>query len=111
MPRSTSQPKVAAAEFPSNVSLCLFRVLQEALHNAVKHSGARTFDVKLWESDGCVHLQVCDPGRGFDFETARTGRGLGLVSMHERLKLVNGDLSVDSQPGRGTKVYARAPYH
>ena len=103
--------EVAAAEFPSNVSLCLFRVLQEALHNAVKHSGARAFDVKLWESEGCVHLQVCDPGRGFDFESARTGRGLGLVSMHERLKLVNGDLSVDSQPGRGTKVYARAPFH
>jgi PAS domain S-box-containing protein len=100
---------IVSAGFPSNVSLCFFRVLQEALHNAVKHSGARHFDVRLWEAEGSVHLRVSDPGNGFDVDAARAGRGLGLVSMQERLKLVAGELSVEAQCGRGTTVYARAP--
>jgi signal transduction histidine kinase len=91
------------------VSLCLFRVLQEALHNAAKHSGVRHFEVMLWGRTGEIHLAVSDAGAGFDFQTTKEGRGLGLTSMQERLKLVNGELSIDSHPKRGTTIHARAP--
>jgi PAS domain S-box-containing protein len=89
------------------VSLCLFRVLQEALHNALKHSGVRQFNVQLWGSPDAIHLAVTDRGSGFDSGVAKLGRGLGLVSMEERLKLVDGDLAVVTSPGAGTTVYAR----
>jgi PAS domain S-box-containing protein len=93
----------------AEISLCLFRVLQEALHNAVKHSGVRRFEVELRETPDAIVLSVHDAGRGFDAESAITGRGLGLTSMQERMKLVNGDLSVDSQAKHGTTILARVP--
>ncbi len=92
-----------------DISLCFFRVLQEALHNAVKHSRVRHFDVCLWGTPEEIHLTVKDSGVGFDRDAARTGRGLGLISMEERVKLVNGTLSIDSQLQRGTTVHARVP--
>jgi PAS domain S-box-containing protein len=94
--------------FPQ-ISLTLFRVLQEALHNAVKHSGVRHFEVELWGQPCEVHLKVSDSGAGFDPEAALKGRGIGLISMKERLKLVNGELSVKSRPERGTTIHARVP--
>ena len=93
-----------------DISLCLFRVLQEALHNSAKHSGVRHFEVRLWGTSDEIHLTVKDSGAGFDRETAKESRGLGLVSMEERLKLVNGTLSIDSQPKRGTTIHARLPF-
>jgi PAS domain S-box-containing protein len=99
-------------QLPSDISLCLFRVLQEALHNAAKHSNVEHFDVELWGARDDIHLVITDPGRGFDLAAAKaTGRGLGLVSMTERLKLVNGDLSIETQPRHGTRIHARAPFH
>jgi signal transduction histidine kinase len=92
-----------------DISLCLFRVLQEALHNSAKHSGVRYFEVRLWGVSGEIHLTVRDSGLGFDGEVARESRGIGLISMEERLKLVNGTLSIASQPTRGTTVHARVP--
>src|SRR5262249_37512133 len=83
---------------PQEISLCLFRVLQEALHNGVKHSRVRHFEVELRGTSEAVHLTIRDSGIGFDPEAAVKSRGLGLTSMQERLKLVNGELSVDSQP-------------
>ncbi len=94
---------------PPDISLCLFRVLQEALHNSVKHSGAQQVDVGLWETSDEIHLSVCDRGVGFDTQAAKVGRGLGLVSMEERLKLVKGTLFIESQLNRGTTVHARVP--
>jgi PAS domain S-box-containing protein len=95
---------------PPDASLCVFRVLQEALHNAAKHSGARHFEVRLWGTPGEFHLTVRDSGTGFNREAAKESRGLGLISMEERLKLVNGSLSIDSQPERrGTTIHARVP--
>jgi PAS domain S-box-containing protein len=94
---------------PSETSLCLFRVLQEALHNAVKHSQVRHFDVDLRAIADAVHLSIRDTGMGFDPEAALRGRGLGLTSMKERLKLVGGDLIVDSELKRGTTILARVP--
>jgi signal transduction histidine kinase len=92
-----------------DISLCLFRIAQEALHNSAKHSGVRQFEVRLWGSSDEIHLTVKDSGAGFDREAARESRGLGLISMEERLKLVNGTLSIDSQPKRGTTIHARVP--
>ena len=92
-----------------DISLSLFRVAQEALHNSVKHSGTRQVEVELFEKEDDVHLIVRDKGHGFDLERATKGKGLGLVSMRERLKLVKGELSIDSHPGRGTTVHATVP--
>jgi PAS domain S-box-containing protein len=93
----------------ADISLCLFRVLQEALHNSKKHSGVRHFEVRLWGTMDEIHLTVSDSGTGFNREAAKGSRGLGLISMEERLKLVNGTLLIESQPKRGTSVYARVP--
>ena len=93
----------------ADISLCLFRVVQEALHNSAKHSGVRYFEVRLWGVSGEIHLTVTDSGLGFDREAAKESRGIGLISMEERLKLVNGTLSIASQPKRGTTVHARVP--
>ena len=73
---------------PKDVSLCLFRVAQEALHNAVKYSGESQFKVELSATADEVQLQVTDAGDGFDVEEVKENRGLGLVSMQERVHLV-----------------------
>jgi PAS domain S-box-containing protein len=91
------------------VSLCLFRVLQEGLQNAVKHSGARSFTVDLQGTEESIELTVADFGNGFEEQEAFTRHGLGLISMRERLQLVHGELSVKSQPGAGTTIRARVP--
>ena len=96
---------------PTELSLSLFRVLQEALRNATKHSGVKRFEVRLWGSTGEVHLTISDHGAGFDTEAAMKSTGLGLTSMQERLRLVNGELSINSRPKGGTTVHARVPLH
>jgi len=94
---------------PQEVALCLFRVLQEALQNAVKHSGSRSFDVSLVGALKTIQLTVRDSGNGFDLEEAIKGRGIGLTSMKERVKLVHGELSIDSGPQRGTLIHVTVP--
>jgi signal transduction histidine kinase len=94
---------------PLEISFALFRVLQEALLNSAKHSGERHFEVELYGTSGAIHLTVFDSGVGFDPGVAMQGSGLGLTSMRERLKLVNGEFSIDSQAQRGTKIHATAP--
>jgi signal transduction histidine kinase len=96
---------------PPEISLCLFRVLQEALHNAVQHSGVRQVDARLWATSDEIQLTISDRGVGFDTETAKTSRGLGLNRMRERLKLVKGNLSIDSQPKGGTTIHACVPFN
>jgi signal transduction histidine kinase len=96
-------------ELPEEISLCLFRILQEALQNATRHSGSRHFQVSLKRRANNIELAVQDSGIGFKPEEAIKGPGLGLTSMQERLKLVNGQLSVDSGPQRGTTIHARVP--
>jgi signal transduction histidine kinase len=93
-----------------NISLCLFRVLQESLHNSAKHSGTRHFDVRLWGSKREIHLTVGDSGVGFDREASKHTAGIGLISMQERLNLVNGTFSIESKPNRGTTIHARIPF-
>jgi PAS domain S-box-containing protein len=94
---------------PQDISLCLFRVSQEALQNAVKHSGVRHFDVELRCASDAIQLTVRDSGSGFDPEGASKTQGLGLVSMAERVKLVGGRLLIDSQPHHGTTIHAKVP--
>ncbi len=94
---------------PPDVAINLFRVLQEALSNATKYSGASRCDVSLRGTNGQLQLAVHDEGRGFDIEAALATSGLGLVSMRERLKLVNGSVAIESKPGAGTTIRATAP--
>jgi PAS domain S-box-containing protein len=94
---------------PKEIALCLFRVLQEALQNAAKHSGARFFTVELQGSSGEIELTVKDLGVGFDQQNAFNRRGLGLISMRERLQLVGGELSIKSESSHGTTISARVP--
>jgi PAS domain S-box-containing protein len=96
---------------PGEVSLSIFRVVQEALRNAVKYSGQRYFRVRLQESSGQLELEVSDQGIGFDTTKTKKGVGLGLVSMAERIYQVNGTFSIDSQPNVGTRIRASVPLH
>jgi PAS domain S-box-containing protein len=92
-----------------DVALCLFRVLQEALHNAAKHSQVSHFDVHLSGIPGEIQLTISDAGVGFDVESANSGRGLGLISMRERVKVVKGTISISSMLMRGTQINVRIP--
>ena len=96
-------------DLPREVSLCLFRIMQEALQNAIKHGGAQQFRVLLKGGNNEIELIVRDTGKGFEPAQVRKGHGLGLTSMRERLKPVNGTVSIESELGRGTTVHARVP--
>jgi signal transduction histidine kinase len=93
---------------PREVSIALFRVIQEALHNSVKHSGGKHFEVRLQGKQGRIELEVSDRGTGFDV-SARNGRGLGLVNMAERVHQVNGTFRIDSSLNLGTTVRVNVP--
>ncbi|MHB8725500.1 MAG: PAS domain-containing protein [Casimicrobiaceae bacterium] len=94
---------------PQLESAC-FRIVQEAVTNALRHSGARHLSVVLRRSDGSVTLEVADDGSGFDVaaarERGRKGASTGLLSMEERAQLLGGEFSIDSAPGAGTRVTA-----
>lgn len=94
---------------PREMSLCLYRVLQEALQNVVKHSVSRHAHVSLNGQLNTINLTVKDSGAGFDPHEAMRGPGLGLTSMTERLKVIDGQLSIHSERGRGTIIHAVAP--
>lgn len=94
---------------PQEIAVSLFRVLQEALRNAVRHSRSGHFEVRLSGIPGGIELSVHDTGVGFDPEAALKSRGLGLISMQERIKLVKGEFSIASQVNRGTTIHARVP--
>ena len=98
-----------ASAVPFEIGVTLFRILQEALHNAVKHSGVKRIDVQLSEHPNEIHLTIIDEGKGFDIEAARQGRGLGLASMEERVRLVKGTMAVASKPMGGTTIRVRVP--
>lgn len=96
-------------KIPKDVALCLFRIVQEALRNVVKHSGTAEAKVELSGSSGGIELCISDAGAGFNPESAPTKGGIGLVSMHERLRLVGGHLVVESEPSHGTRIRVRVP--
>ena len=94
---------------PKDISLCLFRVVQEALRNVVKHSGATEVAVELARHGDQIDLCISDAGAGFDPAFAKVEAGLGLISMRERLRLVGGHLSIESEVSHGTRIRARTP--
>ncbi|MGB9243244.1 MAG: PAS domain S-box protein [Candidatus Acidiferrales bacterium] len=97
------------SEIPKNVSLCLFRVTQEALGNVVKHSGSQRADVGITCVANEIRLRIADAGRGFDSDLRSAHAGIGLIGMRERLRLVGGALSVRSSPAQGTEILAQVP--
>jgi signal transduction histidine kinase len=96
-------------EIPKDVSLCLYRIVEGALQNVVKHSGAEEAKVELSGHDHQIDLCISDSGTGFSPESARVEAGIGLISMRERLRLVGGILSIESEPSHGTRIRVRVP--
>jgi two-component system, chemotaxis family, CheB/CheR fusion protein len=94
---------------PENTALCLFRVTQEGLRNIAKHSKAGRVGVTLSRTGKDLLLLIEDDGDGFDLGQARTRRGLGLVSMEERVRLAEGKFNISSQPGVGTQIQVYVP--
>jgi two-component system sensor histidine kinase UhpB len=94
-------------ELSPDAQVVVYRVAQEALVNAARHSGATRVEVSLEPCDSGVRLQVADNGSGFAF--AEEGKGLGLDGMRERALLVGGALEIDSRPGKGTSVTLEVP--
>jgi signal transduction histidine kinase len=91
------------------VSICAFRIAQEALRNVVKHSGATTAVVELASERNRLVLCVSDSGNGFDANSVDGRAGLGLISMRERLRLIKGQLSIQSMPRAGTRIRVEVP--
>jgi PAS domain S-box-containing protein len=91
-----------------DMQLCLYRVAQEALNNMVRHSRSSTAFVRLIESRGISRLEIADIGVGFDL--VNTGEGLGLASMRERLRSIDGTFTITSSPGHGTQVVAEVAH-
>jgi signal transduction histidine kinase len=96
----------SAGELPDDLKTCIYRVVQEALHNCARHAQARSVRVVVRQKGSRIILSVEDDGRGFD---ARRVRGLGLVGMEERVRHLGGEFHILSTPGTGTKVDVELP--
>jgi len=94
---------------PSDAALCMFRVIQEALRNVKKHSGATRAEVRLEQLDGRLQVSVSDHGRGFDSNKPSAKRGIGIHSMEERLRLLGGKLEIQAKLMEGTSINAWLP--
>jgi PAS domain S-box-containing protein len=97
------------ARLSQEISLCLYRIVQECLNNVIKHSGAQEAKVELRGTGEEIWLRVSDMGIGFDIESSAIKKGLGLVSMRERLRLVGGQMSISSRPSQGTQIDVKVP--
>ncbi len=94
---------------PGDVALCLYRIAQEALRNVIQHSGAESARVEITKTASELKLQISDSGTGFDPKIARTSRGLGLLSMRERLRQVDGTILFMRIEPTGTRIDVRIP--
>jgi signal transduction histidine kinase len=99
----------SADQMPFQIAVCLYRIVQEALCNAAKHSNAREVVVSLFLSKEETRLSIVDDGRGFDVIQPGQNSGLGLISMEERAKIVGGRFSIDSHMGAGTRIEVVVP--
>lgn len=95
---------------PSDMEVALFRLVQEAVQNSLKHAEPKQVQVKLSISKEMVTVVVKDDGKGFDSSIQKEG-SFGLVGMRERVELLEGEMTIDSQPGAGTLVFIQIPYH
>ena len=101
--------KIISSDMPANVSLCLFRIVQEGLQNVAKHSRTKACKVELTVEQEGIVLRIIDAGVGFDPASPGHKDGLGLISMRERLRLVNGSIQLVSSPKHGTRLEVRVP--
>jgi len=97
------------ARLPKEVTLCVFRIVQEALRNCMKHSGASVARVVLVNTGSEVRLSVTDEGSGFVMNRRTMERGLGFTSVRERLRIVRGTMNINSSPSRGTRLEVSIP--
>ena len=93
---------------PHDLTLCLFRIVQEALQNAVRHGSAHSVSLDLAGDPQGLTLAIVDDGVGFDVD-AVSAKGLGLISMRERLEPLGGTLEIHSRPGTGTRLNVFVP--
>jgi signal transduction histidine kinase len=100
------QAESAFGDLPAEYATTIYRLVQEALNNAVRHSGAKTARVEVEQSNRRIRVRITDDGRGFD---PKRTRGLGILGMEERVKRLNGEFTVDSAPGRGASILADLP--
>jgi signal transduction histidine kinase len=98
---------------PTKVDTAIFRIIQEAATNIVRHASAESASISIEFEEASIAVHIEDDGRGFDLDEAmrstREGRGLGLLSMKERAELLGGILSIKSQPGQGTQINLEIP--
>jgi signal transduction histidine kinase len=103
----------AAERVPFDVEIAVFRAIQEALSNVLRHAGAESVWIRLSVAEGVLEAEIEDDGVGFDpaevATPAASGRGLGILGMRERLDLVSGSVEIESSPGAGTRVLMRVP--
>jgi signal transduction histidine kinase len=93
-------------DLPDEYKICVYRLVQEALHNAVRHAHARNAKVRVTGGAGGIEIEVSDDGQGFD---PQRSRGLGILGMEERVKRLGGSLAVKSAPGQGATLKAELP--
>jgi signal transduction histidine kinase len=98
------------SDIPEDVTLCLFRIVQEALRNVKRHSGADRAEVRLAGWGAKLHLSVSDRGVGFDTNELSKLDGIGIRSMEERLRLLGGQLDIHSRPKEGTRIEVWLPF-
>jgi signal transduction histidine kinase len=106
---ATCEQETSPEAMPMEVASCLYRIAQEALHNISKHARASRVRLMLTGSPQGVGLRIHDDGAGFDLKAGRWQHGVGIVSMKERVRLVQGEFSIHSEPARGTTVSVFVP--
>ena len=101
---------VKEIDVPKDKEIHIFRMIQEIIHNTIKHAGATSLQIGLSEQDNCLLLLTKDNGKGFDLEKARKNSlGLGLKSIESRCEVLNGRISIESIPGTGTNYFIKIP--
>jgi two-component system sensor histidine kinase UhpB len=105
----TLQAGRAVKDIPADVSLCIYRVVQEALRNAAAHSGAQRVQLFLRRTGNAVELAIIDDGRGFEPDSGMRSGGLGLISLDERVRLLGGSLTIMSEPQNGARMTVQLP--
>jgi signal transduction histidine kinase len=103
------ETEAVPSSLPKDIALSLFRIVQEGLRNVAKHAQTKNVNVSLLGQDDSIHLKIIEDGIGFDYSNARKKPGLGLGSMEERVRLIQGDISIESEPGKGTLIEVKAP--
>jgi two-component system CheB/CheR fusion protein len=102
-------PRKVPAQIPAEVASTLYRIVQEALRNVAKHAGKTSVSIALTGGSNLLSLSIRDNGIGFDVHSVQDKGGLGLISMQERARLVHGDFSLETLPGRGATITVRVP--